>query len=225
MWKPLLLLEALMILRELGGQNVVFSYTVYLFQLAGSTFDPFKCTILVGLTRLICTCIGAILMDKLGRRPLFLGTVFICVLSLTTAGVAIMIGKGSYMSGLVALGSVLIYVASYGSGVGPVPWTLLGELLPSPIRSMGSSLVTTGFSITVFGLSNIFPFLLNNLGLGITFIMFSVSNVLVGLIAYKFLPETKGKSLLELENAFGSKSSEYKTDVSTAAGSALITDV
>ena len=158
----------------------------------------------MGVTRLVFTSIGAVIIDRVGRRSLLLLTVITCSITLASAGASLLFKIGS-VSSIISLISVLIFVAAYGIGVGPVPWILLGELLPSPIRSLGASIITSWFSMTVFTISNIFPDLLAIIGYEGGFLIFSLSNIIFALIIFKWLPETRGKTLLELENTFNNK--------------------
>ena len=177
----------------------MFSYTVYLFNASGVTIDAFTCTLLVGVVRLVCTIFGAILMDFGGRRPLLISTLLLCAAALLTAGIVIITEVGSDW---IPLGAVLVFAAGYSAGVNPVPWALQGELIPTPIRSLGSSLTTVCYSLSVFGVTNIFPELLNAIGLGYSFLLFSFCLLLATFIIWYFVPETRGRSLLELETAF-----------------------
>ena len=208
-WKPVLLLLVVFIARETGGQSIVFSYTVYLFNESGVTLDAFTCTLLVGVVRLICTIIGAFLMDFGGRRPLLITSLVICALALLTAGgvmIAEVEGPARHWVPLIA---VLIFAAGYSAGVNPVPWALQGELIPTPVRALGSSMTTMFYSLTVFGVTNIFPELLNAIGLGYSFLIFSACMAITIFIIWYFVPETSGRSLLELETAFAKNYDKY----------------
>ena len=197
-------------LREFGGQGIVFFYTVYLFEATKSSIDPFTCTLIVGITRLVFTCTAALIIDRVGRKFLLLSTVITCALTLSTAAASMMITSENSFSSWISLVSVLLFVAAYGIGVGPVPWILLGELLPSPIRSLGASIITTWFSVIVFGVSNIFPNLMTVIGYEGGFIIFAICNMILAFIVWKWLPETQGQSLLLLEAAFSKDEPQSK---------------
>nr|XP_027211071.1 facilitated trehalose transporter Tret1-like [Penaeus vannamei] len=202
-YRPVLLLAAVFILRELGGQHVVFSYTVYMFQKAGVGLDAFVCTILVGVVRLVFTVVSAAVVDRVGRRPLLIATSFVCGAAEVVGAVFLLVDVPG--SSWVPLAAVLVFVSSYGLGIGPIPWALLGELIPTPVRSIGSSVCIMNFSIFTFVTSFIFSYLLE-IGLGFAFVFFASAHALLTLLFCAFLPETRGRSLSDLEDIFKSTS-------------------
>lgn len=187
-------------MRELGGQYVVFAYTVYLFRQAGVNLDAFICTILVGVMRVLFTTIGCVMVDRVGRRPLIISTSFGCSLTGAIGGLFLILDiPGASWVPLVA---VLLFVAFYGLGLGPIPWALLGELLPTPIRFIGSSICIFSFSLTQFVVSYLFPILMDYAGVGVALLVFAVANFLLAIILLVFLPETRGQTLSDLQDAF-----------------------
>ena len=197
----------LFVLREAGGETVIFTYAVYLFKQANCPIDPFTSTIIVGVLRIICTLTGSKLMDKMGRRPLLLASSFFCALSVAIAGgihIANIINEASKWTTVVC---IYIFVASYGLGLGPILWGLSGELTPSPIRTVGCSIIFTAFGASAFLFSNCFIDMVTAFGLGGALVFFSGAIVLLIIVAAIWLPETKGKTLLEIETLFASQSS------------------
>ncbi|XP_066967731.1 facilitated trehalose transporter Tret1-like [Macrobrachium rosenbergii] len=203
--KPVILLVAIFILRELGGQLAVFSYTVYLFQKAGVEIEVFTCTVLVGIVRLLATATSSILVDKLGRRPFLFGTFLVCGIAQTTGGAFLLADiPGTDWVPLVA---VLIFVLAYGLGVGPIPWILLGELIPTPVRSIGASICTFSFCASQFFVGLLLPELMATLGVGGSFMVFAGANFLTSIFTFVFLPESRGRSLHQLQEIFSTRTS------------------
>lgn len=199
-YRPVILVTCIFILRELGGAIVIFMYAVYFFETAGATFDPFTCSVLVGICRVVFTFISACTIDKLGRRPLLITSALACGLSMYVTG-GVLYADATGME-WVPLTAVMFYVASFGLGVGPVPWILLGELLPTPVRSIGASICTGIFVILLFIITQIFPDLTTAIGLEDAVIAFGSFHLVLALVAFFFLPETCGKTLEELQYAF-----------------------
>lgn len=85
-WRPVLLVTSIFILRELGGAMVIFMYAVYFFENAGVQLDPFTCSVLLGVCRVVFTFISAVTIDKLGRRPLLICSSVVCGLSMFVTG-------------------------------------------------------------------------------------------------------------------------------------------
>ncbi|KAK7083003.1 hypothetical protein SK128_005782 [Halocaridina rubra] len=199
-YRPVILVTSIFILRELGGAMVIFMYAVYFFENAGVTLDPFTCSVLVGVCRLVFTFISACTIDKVGRRPLLIFSALVCGLSMyITGGILYTQGVGL---GWVPLTAVMVYVASFGLGVGPVPWILLGELLPTPVRSIGASIATGVFVILLFVITQIFPDLTTAIGLEDAVMAFGSFHILLSIVAFFFLPESRGRTLEELQYAF-----------------------
>lgn len=196
---PVLLLVAVFILRELGGQCVVFSYSVYLFRKAGVGLDAFVCTVLVGVVRLVFTVVGAAVVDSVGRRPLLIATSLVCGAAEVIGAVFLLVDVPG--TSWVPLAAVMVFVSSYGLGIGPIPWALMGELIPTPVRSIGSSLCFITFSVFNFVISFVFPYLLE-IGLGFALVFFASAHAILTLLLCAFLPETRGRSLSDLEDVF-----------------------
>lgn len=202
--RPVLLVLSCFVLRELGGRSCIMMYTVYLFREAGVQLDAFTCTVLVGLVRTLFSGLAAAVLDKMGRRPVLAGT-------------AVLGGAAQIVCGLflhlqllgpawVPLVAVLFFVGAYGTGIGPVPWLYVGELLPSPVRSLGASVITTCDSVAVFLINFAFFTLIDHVGLGVIFMAFAAFNFLIAVIVWLWIPETRGTSLQKLERAFKAQS-------------------
>ncbi|KAK3865050.1 hypothetical protein Pcinc_029307 [Petrolisthes cinctipes] len=199
-YRPVLLVTGIFFLREVGGNMVIFMYAVYFFENAGVIFDPFTCSVLLGVSRLVFTLVSALIIDRIGRRPLLIFSALVCSAALyVTGGVLYAADPGV---GWVPLTAVIIYVASFGLGEGPVPWILIGELLPTPVRSIGASIVTTTFVITLFIITQGFPDLTVAIGLQNAVIIFGTFQLILAIVTFFFLPETRKRTLEELQYAF-----------------------
>ncbi|KAK3856659.1 hypothetical protein Pcinc_037032 [Petrolisthes cinctipes] len=200
--KPVLLVLSLFVLRELGGRSALFMYSVYIFQQAGVNLDPFVCTVLVGLSRLVFTCMSAFSLDRLGRRPVLLVTTAVCGVCQIIAGVFLYLEvTGASWVPLVAL---LVYMGSYGLGLGPIPWVLLGEMVPTPVRSLGASIINFSNYVALFTISYAFLKIMSAVGLGMTVTVLGFITSSAGVVAWMWVPETRGASLQELEQTFSS---------------------
>jgi sugar porter (SP) family MFS transporter len=94
---------------------------------------------------------------------------------------------------------LICYVASFAISLGPVMWTLLSEIFPNKIRGLAISIVGLWNSIVSFSVATIFPVQLESFGSSATYLIFAVFGLLTLLFVIKFIPETKGRSLEELE--------------------------
>jgi MFS family permease len=103
------------------------------------------------------------------------------------------------MNPYIILFGILGFVASFAFSLGPVMWVLLSEMFPTKIRAMAIGFIGFVNSFTSWLIQQIFPWEISNLGNATTYFLFAVLAVLGFLILFKVLPETKGKSLEELE--------------------------
>ncbi|KAK7072681.1 hypothetical protein SK128_016296 [Halocaridina rubra] len=197
---PVVYVLMILALREVSGQTAIFSYSVYMFRQAGVQLDAFLCTVLIGCVRVTSTFIALLVVDRLGRRPVMIGSTSFCALAELVSGIALLMNLPG--TSWVPLAGLLIYVLAFGLGQAGVPWIIMGELLPTPVRSIGSAIITFCYCLLMFIVNYIFFWLLENLQLGGIFCLFAISNVILLVILCIWLPETKGRSLQELESAF-----------------------
>lgn len=211
--RPVVLVLSFFVLRELGGRSCIMMYTVYIFREAGVEVDAFTCTVLVGVARLFCTCVTAAILDRIGRRPLLMATSVMGALSLGVCGLFlyVQVPEASW----VPLVAILVYVAAYGTGIGPIPWVYVGELVPSPVRSIGASIITASDALVVFSINLAFLEIIAHIGLGITFLAFGGLNFLIAIIVYLWIPESRGVPLQELENSFSRHHRHHKPSETT----------
>jgi len=164
--------------------------------------------------------IAAIASRRFGRRPLsILSGLGMCITTLIVA-IYLLIEPVEYTGGFIKLENstdtvtstesphwtcvvcILLYVCFSSLGVLVIPWTLIGELLPITVRGIGSGIVVAVAYILMFGVVKSFPFALNVIGTEGIFFFFSFMSLAGVVFVYKFLPETLGKSLQEIENYF-----------------------
>ncbi|XP_042878114.1 facilitated trehalose transporter Tret1-like [Penaeus japonicus] len=208
-FRPVLFLTSVFVVREFGGQYVIFAYTVYLFRKAGVALDAFLCTILVGLVRFVFTIIASAIADRLGRRPLFISSCLVCFVAFAVGGAFLLLELPG--TSWVPLAAVLFYAASYSIGIGIMPWVLLGEVLPTPVRSLGSTICTFHFSLSQFIVSYLFPALVRWTSVGVVLVLFAVMHAILTVMLIFFLPETRGRSLSDLQNAFAPRSQQLES--------------
>ncbi len=164
-----------------------------------SVENSFLGAVLVGVVNSVFTFVAIMNIEKFGRRKLLLVGVTGALLSLAGVGVLFAIG-----SSLVII-PLLFYVASFAFSFGPVVWVIISEIFPTRIRglavSIGSfSLMVTGFFIT---LTN--PVFIKTIAPGGTFFLYAALTVPAIWFIWKFVPETKGKTLEEIEKYWKDK--------------------
>ena len=186
------------ILQQVSGINAVFFYAPMIFEKSGiGTNAAFMQAALVGLVNLVFTVVAMAVIDRLGRRPLLafgLSGIAACMLLLAWGFSA---GDGAHPR-LILFG-ILGFVASFAVSLGPVMWVLFSELFPNRVRGVAISFVGLVNSATAFLVTLVFPWQLQVLGSATTFLLYGLF-ALAGLaFVLRVLPETKGRSLEELE--------------------------
>jgi len=185
------------ILQQVTGINSVFFYAPMIFEQSGIGTDAsFMQAVLVGLVNLVFTVLAILFIDRLGRRPLLgagLAGIAVCMLLLSY-------GFGAAeMNPTIILVGILGFVASFAISLGPVMWVLFSELFPNRVRGLAISFVGFINSAVSFLVQLIFPWELQNLGNSVTFLIYGLFAIVGLVIVMRLLPETKGKSLEELE--------------------------
>ena len=193
--KPLLLVFALAAFNQLDGINAILYYITDIFRMAGfAETDAFKQSAVVGGVNLVFTIVGMALIDRIGRRQLLLIGSVTFMLSHLLAAWVFFTGTGGWLAVLAAAG----IVASHAYSQGAVIWVCINELLPNAIRAAGSSaacFVLWGLAIVV---STAFPVVISSWG-GAVFVFFAVMMALQFVVVACFMPETRGRSLEEIE--------------------------
>jgi len=186
------------VLQQITGINSVFFYAPMIFEQSGIGTDAaFMQAVLVGLVNLVFTVLAILFVDRLGRRPLLgfgLTGIAVCMLLLSY-------GFGAAeMNPKIILVGILGFVASFAISLGPVMWVLFSELFPNRVRGLAISFVGLINSAVSFLVQLVFPWELENLGNSVTFLIYGLFAVVGLIFVMRVLPETKGKSLEELES-------------------------
>ncbi|XP_076751223.1 trehalose transporter 1-like protein [Xylocopa sonorina] len=191
--------------QQFSGIFVVVYYAVNIIESAGVTIDPYLGAVLIGFTRLIGSSLVAALSGRFGRRkPSIVSgsgmTIFMGLLS-----IYLLLNNYGYMmndGGLVPVVCILMYIFTSTLGFLVIPFAMVGEVYPTKVKEVlagATSCITYIFSsITV----KIYPDMDIAMGRHGVFIFFTVLSFLGTLFVAFFLPETKGKTLREIEDMF-----------------------
>jgi len=192
----------LSVFQQFVGINVVLYYAANIFRdMGASTDSSLMQTIIVGVVNLLFTVVAILTVDKFGRKPLMI------IGSIGMAVSMFALGLSFYTQhiGLAALIFMLTYTAAFAMSWGPVCWVLLAEIFPNSIRSALSIAVAAQW-IANWIVSLTFPMMNDNDWLtskfhhGFSYWIYGVMGVLSALFIWKMVPETKGKTLEEIEH-------------------------
>ena len=194
---------ALSVFQQFVGINVALYYAPEIFKnLGASTDSALLQTIIMGAINLSCTTIAIFTVDKYGRKPLQI------IGALGMAIGMLILGTAFYanLSGSIALTGMLFYVASFAISWGPVCWVLLAEIFPNAIRSQALAIAVAAQWIANYIVSWTFPmmdkssYLVEHFNHGFAYYVYGVMSILAAVFMWKCVPETKGKTLEELES-------------------------
>lgn len=184
--------------QQLTGINVIFFYAPTIFAETGMGTDAsFVQAIWVGVTNVLFTLVAMWGVDKFGRRPLLLVGLVGIVLSLSLCAIGFQ--DAEQPQGTLVLIGILGFVASFAMSLGPVMWVLFAEIFPNHVRGLAISLVTVVNSLASFATQLFFPWELEHVGAQFTFLTYAAFGLLGLIFIYRLLPETKGKSLEQIQ--------------------------
>jgi SP family sugar:H+ symporter-like MFS transporter len=187
--------------QSLIGAPAIFYFTPTLFESAGiEATEALLTTVFIGTTYLAGILASLLTIDSWGRRKLTLLSAG--GMSFSLALIAFLFYIGSPWLSLVMIPGILLFIFCYAIGLGPVPPVVIGEITPTRLR--GDAMALTGlFGLLMNTLVTLTcPVLLNTLGLGNTLAIYASLGIVGLIIFFKKLPETKGKSIVEIANLF-----------------------
>jgi len=199
--RPLLFIGIILaVFQQITGINTIMYYAPKIFASVGdSNSTALLQTIAIGCTNVIFTLIAMALIDRFGRRLLLMiGSAGMMTMLLGLSTLYFM----KQTSGIMVLVFIMGYIAFFSASLGPAVWVVIAELFPNRLRSKGMSvaIVTLWIACTIVTIT--FPVMLEKLSGGITFLIFAVICLANSLYVWRYIPETKGKTLEELENEF-----------------------
>jgi SP family xylose:H+ symportor-like MFS transporter len=188
----------LAVLQQWSGINILFNYAEEVYRGAGYGVSAVMFNIIVtGVINLIFTLLAMMLVDRFGRRALML---FGCC-GIGCAHLMAGFAYRAHLQGVFVLVLTLCAIAFYAVSLAPVTWVLISEIFPNRLRSAGVSVAVATLWAASFVLTYSFPVLLRLASMATAFFLYSGVCLFGAILVYAFVPETKGKTLEELEIA------------------------
>lgn len=204
--RPLIIGVGLMVFQQFGGINGIGFFASETFASAGPSVGRIG-TIAYACIQVPITVAGVILMDKSGRRPLIMVSAAGTSLGCFLAGASFFLkGRGwllDFVPVLVVAG-VLIFVAFFSIGMGAVPWVIMSEIFPINVKGVAGSIVALVNWLGAWIVSFTFNFFMSWSSSG-TFFIYSLISLMTILFVIKLVPETKGKTLEEIQASIHSQ--------------------
>ncbi|MEQ1951847.1 sugar porter family MFS transporter [Mesorhizobium sp. CN2-181] len=204
--KPLAIGIGLAVFQQVTGINAIIYYANPIFAASGFATPEAQAAATtwgIGATNVLSTLIAIAFIDRIGRVPLLLAGLIGMGASLATVGLAFQFfeapGDDATYGATITVVALVIFIASFAFSLGPVVWTVINEVFPSRVRSRGVAISTAVNWAAAFVVSEFFLSLVQVLGRPFTFWLFALLCLVGWIWIYRKVPETKGRSLEEIE--------------------------
>ena len=195
--RALLIAVVLAILQQITGINAVLYYAPRIFERAGFTrMSAIGQSTIVGFVNMLFTIVAIVLVDRIGRKPLLLTAAGGMGVSLLLLGAAF---RSQAFSGPLILGLILLYIAFFAMAMGPIVWVVMAEIFPTRMRGSAMAIATVILWISDFAVTLSFPVIADRLNESTAFWLYAAMCAVDFVFMFFFLPETKGKTLEEIE--------------------------
>ncbi len=185
----------LSVFQQFVGINVALYYAPRIFESMGAAKDASMLqTVIMGLVNVTFTAVAIMTVDKWGRKPLLI----VGSIGMTIGMFAISALAFNKVIGISTLVFIIIYTASFMMSWGPICWVLIAEIFPNKIRGQGVAIAVAVQWFANYLISSTYPPMMEFSG-GLTYAFYGTMAVLSALFVWKMVPETKGKSLEEME--------------------------
>ena len=198
----------LSVFQQFVGINAVLYYAPQMFASMGSSTDVSMLqTVVVGAANVIFTIVAMMTVDRLGRKPLLIAGAAVMAVSMLSLGFLF----NTHQLGMLSLVMVLIYIAGFAFSWGPIVWVMLSEIFPNSIKGQALAIAVAVQWLANLVVSVTFQAMDKNVALtatfnhGFAYYLYGVMSVLAALFVWRFVPETKGRSLEHMQELWGRK--------------------
>lgn len=199
----LFIVVVLAVVQRLSGMSAVVAYAAFIFPSTLGGLSSAQYTIAFGVVTLLFTLISAYLMDRTGRRVLTIASCFgsFIVDFLTGLYFFLTVNSPNANFSWIPFFTISAYASFYSIGMGPIVTTAQGELFPQNVKGLSSSIVTIIHAATGSLVTKLFQIVSDTFGVYVSFWIFSINCFLGTIFVYFMLPETKNKTLLEVQRS------------------------
>lgn len=195
----------LAIMLQIIGINIMMYYGTTILTESGLAHNAaLIANIFNGVMSLLGTIIGMLIMNKINRRTMLLSGITGTTLSLILIVIFSIVFKSSQLLPFLILFSTMLFLICFQGTCSPIVWIMLSEIFPQSIRGMGMGVSTFFLWFSNFLIGTFFPNLVAHLGISWTFFVFVIFNIISFAFSYFFVPETRGKSLEQIQLEFQS---------------------
>jgi len=195
--RPIFIAIVLAVFQQITGINAILYYAPRIFESAGfARMSAIGQSTIIGFTNMLFTVVAIVLADRVGRRPLLLVATGGMGVSLVLLGLAF---QSQFLPPSALLFFILLYIAFFSSAMGPLVWVVMAEIFPIRMRGAAMGLATLILWFADFVVTLTFPVISDRLNASAAFWIYAVMCALDLVFMIFYLPETKGKSLEEIE--------------------------
>lgn len=215
-YKPAIIAITMLIIFEFGGAHMVPAYGNLMLQAVLNKPNPDDVAwqfTLIDLLRTVCALLAIFLLKYFKRRTILFSSGVMTVLSLASVSVFVYMRKAEWFSqswllDIVPMSLMILYTLSFCLGLVPLNWVICGEIFPLAYRSLGSTLSTSFLTPSFLVSMKTAPHLFSSIGIEGAFLVYAVTLAVGLIIMYILLPETKDKTLQDIEDGFKGKSKD-----------------
>lgn len=198
--RPLLVAVVLAVFQQITGINAILYYAPRIFEGAGfERMSAIGQSTIVGLVNMLFTLVAIVLADRVGRRPLLLVATAGMGVSLVLLGAAF---RFPLLPASALLFIILLYIAFFASAMGPLVWVVMAEIFPIKVRGAAMGLATLVLWLADFAVTLTFPVISDRFHPASAFWLYAAMCAVDLVFMWFFLPETKGRSLEEIERGW-----------------------
>ncbi|XP_044003132.1 facilitated trehalose transporter Tret1-like isoform X3 [Aphidius gifuensis] len=225
--KAVVISFGLQVILQFSGIAAIESYTQEMIDHSDANVSSGIAVIILSVLQLIAGFGAAAFVDKIGRRPLLLLTTFLAGITLLISGIFYLM-KYYFQFNMINTGwifvvSIIFYELIIALGLSPLPYLMLGELFPTNVKGVAVSLANLWASLLAFIVSKMYQVIADNFGIYVSFFLFSGSCFIGIVFIFFFVPETSGKSLMEIQEELNCGKKKNKIKISKDLNVNIIT--
>ncbi|UKJ09268.1 sugar porter family MFS transporter [Solitalea lacus] len=203
--KPIVIGILLAALSQFSGINAIIYYGPSILEKAGFKLgEALGGQVTIGIVNVLFTFVAIYVIDKKGRKPLLLWGIGGAVISLVMAAVLFALNTTSFL----VLIPIILFIACFAFSFGPVTWVVISEIFPTNVRGVAVAISTMSLWVANWIVGQFFPLMLHEVGASVTFLIFALFSAYAFILSWKKIPETKGKTLEEIEHFWKHKTQQ-----------------